>query len=216
MAERLDKVAQIRQQRRDEALGTILKQEDNPEEAEQNRVTDVVRYMGLGERASDMGYWIPCKLKAYEGMEVLFRTNNKTKVRRERPNFEEPATLREKRHELATVETELLTEGLGLEKRRELDERRVALVDEVLEAARQYEDEYHMLQCKWLANFVLDFSPWPFKDIKRPKRSDPESYFVLYEELEDLYAWLLPQSDRQLLMSGATGYTLALRASSKN
>jgi hypothetical protein len=57
-----------------------------------------------------------------------------------------------------------------------------------------------------MANFVLDVQPWPLEGDKPvPNPDDPDSYLVLYTDLEDLYGWMLNE-----------GYAKALEASVKN
>lgn len=188
-------------------------------------------YVGMTEGDTEgMGYWVPVPMGAYKGMSVLFRTNNPTKVRRQKPFYEETSALRAKRVELARLSAMSASASTEVQSAMEmllkvapdparaiapgmapsdiddtLEDRLSALKKEYSADMEKALDEHHDIRCRWLSKFVLSFDPWPFKNIECPDPGEPDSYIVLHEELEDLYNWIMDK-----------GYEAALAASSKN
>ena len=174
------------------------------------------RYVGVSVGVSSgMGYWVECDLPAYKGLYVLYRTNNHTAMRRLRPVYAPPASIRENDRQIALLGAMIVDEvpaGLDLagieaffKVQNEIEDKRLKLIEENTKAVQEYGDEFYKRQAHWLSKYVLDFDPWPFSDVPKPDQSDPDSYLVLQEQLEDLFRWLPNR-----------GYDLALEASAKN
>lgn len=162
----------------------------------------VATYLGISDvaQASRIGYWVDCPLPAYRGLRVLYRTNNPTRRRRERPVYREPYELQQQRQALAALNARL-EESFDAEAQRERD----TLTTAVIAANQAYIDEFRATECRWLSQFAIGFDGWTFRDIPQPDPDEPDSYIPLWQELEDLYFWLL---DR--------GYSLALAEATKN
>lgn len=168
--------------------------------AEGPTLPNVATYMALtGVDPRRIGYWVECNLGAYKGMRFLYRTNNKTRVRRDKPLHDEPIELGAKRRRLG-----VMNQQMAVEYTPELDAERNALFSEILDDAAAYNDEHNRRMCHWLSSFVIDADPWPFS-VAKPDPADPDSYYALYEEFEDLFHWLY-----------STGYDNALVESIKN
>lgn len=165
-------------------------------------------YVGLSAgEAARMGIWVPCSLPQYKGLSILFRVNNPTRVRRDRPTYLEPRELVLARAELGRANKALAEAGTDAtpEEKLALTEAVTAATEAVIEASNRYVDDYHARQCQWLSKFVLSFDGWTMTDVPCPHPEDPDSYTVLHEELEDLYIWTMNE-----------GYPAALAASVKN
>jgi hypothetical protein len=165
-------------------------------------------FVGITKTTSSkyFGYWVECPLPAYEGMKVLFRTSNQTKVRHERPAWRPPARYEKLRVERDKMEVLRLAMINGEQEMDDtIDERFGNLNVEILGIIRGYTNEFHEAQSRWLSLFVLDFEPWPFEDIQKPNPENPDSYMVLYSEFEDLYIWIINK-----------GRDEAIKASAKN
>lgn len=150
-----------------------------------------------------IGYWVDVPLPAYEGMRVLYRTNNQTRRQRDRPTYQEPLELVAMRYKLNELDKKL-----RLEPSLEVDQERTDLLTAIVDAAEAYADGHHHRQCEWLASFVLGFDGWPFESIPQPNPDDPSSYAVLYEQLEDLYFWITEKGYREALIA-STGNSSA-------
>lgn len=164
---------------------------------------EAVRYVGLtqADSPSRMGIWVPCTLGQYKGLSVLYRTNNRTKVRLSAPENRYPAEVRE-----ADRAAKAANDAYQADQSNEaLAEAAIEATREAIRVTNAYNDAFNKRQCEWLSNFVIGFEPWPFKDIAEPDPDVPESYHVLFEELEDLYRWLY-----------GPGYEAALEAAAKN
>lgn len=161
-----------------------------------------IAYVGFSgtSKSSLMGYWVPCPLPVYNGMRVLFRTNNAVGLRHTRPSHYMPYDLRR-----LVREEEKLGSSLRESFTEEGDQALEKIRLDILAARAAYEDRYAREQCEWLSSYIIDIEPWAFTDIEKPDPSEPKSYHVLYTHLSDLYLWAL-----------ADGYDAALEMSVKN
>jgi hypothetical protein len=152
------------------------------------------------------GYWVECPYPAYKGMKVLFRTSNRTRVKEERPVYKLPTEHPVLSAKLTEVDKKLLRMIKGeIEFEQELDLERARIYERMVEIVKTYNHDYHTRQTRWLANYVLDFDPWPFEDLPKPDPEQPETYMVLHTDLEELYVWVLND-----------GYDEAMKVSAKN
>ena len=181
-----------------------------------NLEEEAMRYTDLTVgRASLMGYWVECTLGAYKGLYVKFRTNNRTSMLRMRPTYDTPPKVRANEREmmvLRSLQQDEPPEGASVEeitaffeKQDEINTRLNELAAESNELTRPLLDDLYKRQAHWLSRYATDFDPWPFTDVEKPDPSNPDSYLVLHEELEDLWMWCMSE-----------GYDKALALSAKN
>lgn len=191
--------------------GSAISQNGNgahEEDAQVNPQEQAALYVGLSAgEASRMGVWVPCSLPQYKGLSILYRLNNQTRVRRDRPDYIEPRELVTARMEQgrALKAQQALADDAPMEERLALTVATNEALRKVIQLNQAYLDEHNARVCQWLSKFVLSFDPWPFADIPQPHPEDPDSYLPLYTDLEDLYNWLPDK-----------GYSLALVEATKN
>jgi len=142
---------------------------------------------------------VPCPLPGYTHLTALYDTSTPTRFNKMRPLYGDSAELRALRGKLA-----------------DLDEQDPAYLPalEDVRAAFSLEDEAHKRQqAKWLTLYLKGFEGWDFgritgKDksgkpvtepIPAPSPDDPESYHVLFERFEALWAWVLDEGRTQAL-----------------
>lgn len=179
---------------------------------------ETTRYVTLAAgSAMRMGVWVPCTLPEYEGLSVLFRTNNATKMRMTRPDYfplplEMRAIIRERERVAAKLapykEMQLLGRPMSdvdFDDLEELEDRDIELVQKLLPLQDAYNADYHHKQAIHISKYVIGFEGWAATDIPEPDPETPLSFVPLADEMEDLYTWLVND-----------GYTTALRLATKN